>query len=170
MDFYDVITKRRSIRKYDVNKKISDETLKRVLNAARIAPSACNFQPWHFIVIKEAKTKEKMKEAYHLEWFLTAPVIIIGCVDTSVAWIRKDGVNYADVDLTIAFDHLILSASNEGLGTCWIGAFNNTKAREVLGVPENIKIVAMTPLGYPAVVPQVRPIKNMDEIIHKEKW
>ncbi|MFH1074875.1 MAG: nitroreductase family protein [Candidatus Firestonebacteria bacterium] len=171
MDFNEVIKKRKSIRKYDLTRPVSDELVNKVLETARLAPSACNLQPWHFIVIRDNKVKEEMKEVYGREWFYTAPVIIVGCTDTSVSWKRSfDKADYSQVDLAIAFDHLLLAAAGEGLGTCWIGAFNPEIARKVLGIPEKINIIAMTPLGYPAEVPAAKPRKELKEIIHEECW
>ena len=170
MEFYKVINERKSIRKYNVNKKIPDEVLDRILNAARIAPSACNIQPWHFMVIKDNKKKEKLKGAYRQDWFWTAPVIIVGCVDVNKAWIRGDGVSYAEVDLAIAMDHLILAATNEGLGTCWIGAFNEIKVKDILNIPDYIKVVAMTPLGFAAEEVKASPRKSINDIVHEETW
>jgi len=170
MDFDKVIKLRRSIRKYDITRKVPDKILNKILNTARLSPSACNIQPWHFIVVKDDKIKEKLKEAYRQEWFWTAPVIIVGCVDPNIAWKRGDGVNYGEVDLAIAMDHLILSATNEGLGTCWIGAFDEKKVKEILNIPSHIKVVAMTPLGYPAKNVPPTPRKALSEIVHKDTW
>ncbi|MEI7904323.1 MAG: nitroreductase family protein [Candidatus Firestonebacteria bacterium] len=171
MEFTKVIAERKSIRKYDMNKAVPGEVLLRVLEAARIAPSAVNFQPWHFIVIKEQAFKERLKEVYPRDWFWTAPLVVVGCVDTKSSWKRKDGKDFSEIDITIAMDHLILAATNEGLGTCWVGAFDNAKAREVLKVPEHINIVLMTPLGYPAErTAATKPRKSLEEIIHKESW
>jgi nitroreductase len=170
MDFQKAITERKSIRKYNTNKAIPEDVLIRIFEAARIAPSACNIQPSHFIVITDPAVKEQMKEVYPKDWFWTAPLIIAGCVDTKTSYKRKDGKDFSEVDLTIAMDHLILSASNEGLGTCWIGAFDNDKAREILKIPGHVNIIAMTPLGYPAEHPSERPRKNLDEILHANCW
>ena len=171
MEYFELIKKRKSIRKYDLSKPVSEELLNKVLDAARIAPSACNIQPWHFIVIRDSKVKEEMKEAYDKEWFYTAPVIIVGCVDTSASWKRSfDKFDSALVDITIAFDHLILAAANEGLGTCWIAAFNPVPAEKILKTPSNIKIAIMTPLGFPATDPAARPRKELKEIVHHDKY
>ena len=170
MEFTKVISDRKSIRKYDTAKPVPEDVLNRVLDAGRLAPSACNIQPSHFIVIKDPAVKEKLKEAYPREWFWTAPVIIVGCVDVKSAYKRKDGKDFSEVDITIAIDHLILAAENEGLGTCWIGAFDNAKSREILNVPEHVNIVAMTPIGYPAESPSARTRKRLGEIVHKDRW
>ncbi len=171
MEYTELIKKRRSIRKYDLAKPVSEELVNKVLEAARLAPSACNIQPVHLVVIRDKKIKEELKEAYGREWFYTAPVIIAGCVDVDASWKRSyDNFNSAFVDLAIAFDHLLLAAANEGLGTCWICAFNPVVAAKLLRVPSNIKVVALTPLGFPAEEPAGRPRKELKEIVHREKY
>jgi len=171
MEFQELILTRRSVRKY-LDKPVEDEKLGRVLEAARVAPSACNNQPWHFIVIRDEEMRQRLSEAYGRDWFYTAPVIICACGEPSVNFRRIDGKNYNDVDVTIAMDHLILAAAEEGLGTCWIGAFKPDVARKVLEIPEGIEPVAMTPLGYPAEPLQraAKKRKELKEIIHFEKW
>jgi nitroreductase len=164
MDFHDVIAQRRSVRAYR-DEPIDQETLGRVLEAARIAPSAANRQPWHFLVIRDAELRARLLEAYSQPWFVAAPVIVCACARPSEAWQRSDGKNYSDVDVTIAMDHLILAAAAEGLGTCWIGAFKPDRLREVLGLPDELEPVALTPLGYPAEQPEPRPRKRLEEII-----
>ena len=169
MDFYDVIKTRLSIRQYKQD-PVDDEKLARVLEAARIAPSAANRQPWHYIVVRDEATRRRLKDAYDKEWFYTAPVIICACGDTAKAWVRKDGREYRDVDVSISFDHLVLAATAEGLGTCWIAAFDPKIVSEVLGIPEGIEPLLLTPLGYPAVTAQPRERKALDEIVHWERW
>ncbi|HID11994.1 MAG TPA: nitroreductase [Candidatus Latescibacteria bacterium] len=169
MEFYEVIRKRSSIRKYQ-EKPVEEEKLQRILEAARLAPSAANRQPWHFIVVKDPKVKEELKAAYRREWFYTAPVIICACGDPSAAWVRADSVSYLDVDVAIAMEHLILAAAAEGLGTCWIGAFDEQAAKRALCVPDHIKVVAMTPLGYPAEGKRERRRRFLEEIVHYDRW
>ena len=163
MDFYDVVRRRRSIRAYR-DTPVEKEKLERVLDAARVAPTAANRQPIHFYVVREKETRRRLLEAYSQEWFAGAPVIICACARPSQAWSRMDGKSYADVDATIAMDHLILAATAEGLGTCWIGAFNPERLREVLDIPADLEPVALTPLGYPATKPAPTPRKPLDEI------
>lgn len=164
MDFYATLRKRRSIRKYRPD-AIEPEKINRILEAARIAPSAANRQPWHFFVIQTPAKREALRSAYDQDWFLSAPVIVCACARTSEAWQRSDGVNYAIVDVAIAFEHLVLAAAVEGLGTCWIGAFKPEEVRKVLDLPENMEPIAMTPLGYPAEMPSPRPRKSLDDIV-----
>jgi nitroreductase len=164
MDFYKVVEQRRSIRAYRKD-AVEEEKLERVLNAARLAPSAANRQPAHFYVIRGEALRAKMLEAYGQQWFVDAPVIICACARSSEAWVRGDGKSYADVDVTIAMDHLILAATAEGLGTCWIGAFRPDKLRAVLNLPKDLEPVALTPLGYPAAAPKPTQRKSLDEIV-----
>lgn len=169
MDIYEAIATRRSIRKYKSD-PVEEEKLNRILESARIAPSAGNRQPWHFIVVTDEQTKLRLKEAYDKEWFYEAPVIIFAGGEPSVSWTRKDGRDYKDVDVAIAFDHLVLAATAEGLGTCWIGAFDPTAAREILALPAGIEPIAFTPLGYPDEAPEARERKPLDQIVRYNKW
>ena len=167
MEFLDIVKKRYSTRSY-LDKKVEDEKLLTVLEAGRLAPSACNIQPWHIVVLREKSSIEAMKPVYGREWFVSAPVIIAVCVDTAAAWKRRDGAQYALVDAAIVMDHMILQAAELGLGTCWIGAFDEAAAASVLGLPAHIKPVALTPVGYPAGQCPVKQRKTLEEIIHWE--
>ena len=164
MDYYEVIRKRRSIRAYQ-NRDVEEDKLKRILEAARIAPSAGNIQPWRFVAIRKDEVKQKLKAAYARPWFWTAPVVICACGIMSEAWKRSDGKTYLDVDVAIAMDHLILAATAEGLGTCWIGAFDPTEVKRILHLPAGIEPIALTPLGYPAESPEPKPRKPWEEVI-----
>lgn len=169
MEFYEVLKKRRSIRKYKTL-PVEQDKLDRILGAARIAPSAKNLQPWHFIVIKDEGIKLRLKEAYGQDWFVNAPVIVCVCGEPAKAWIRRDGKSYLDVDIAITFEHLILAAAAEELGTCWIGAFDPAAVKRVLGLPGGIEPIAMTPLGYPDEAPRPFLRKSMAEIVRKDTW
>lgn len=169
MDFYEVINKRYSVRKYK-NQPVEEPKLNRVLESARIAPSAANRQPLYFIIIKDENRIRSLKKAYDRDWFYTAPIVVCACGEPSKTWIRKDGKNYNDVDVAIAMDHLILAATAEGLGTCWIGAFDCKAVKEILELPRGIEPIAMTPLGYPADYPSPKTRKSLPEIMHHEKW
>ena len=163
MEVMEAIRTRRSIRAYKPD-PIPEDVLMQVLEAARLAPSAGNRQPWLFVVVRDQQVKERLREAYGAEWFYKAPVIICACGFPEKAWTRSDGKNYVDVDVTIAMDHLILEAWEQGLGTCWIGAFDAQKVKEILELPEGCEPIAMTPLGYPAEEPGPRPRKSLEEI------
>ncbi|MBN1348482.1 nitroreductase family protein [candidate division KSB1 bacterium] len=169
MEFTKLIQARYSVRAYE-SRQVEKEKLAKVLDAARLAPTAANRQPFRFIVIETKGRESKLKQIYSAKWFYTAPIVICACAISEKAWTRGDGINYAFVDTTIAMDHLILAAAELGLGTCWIAAFKPEAAREVLGLPENVDVVAFTPLGYPADQPGNKWRKDLSEIVCYEKW
>ena len=170
--FLDLAEKRRSVRAYKPD-PVPDEMLQQVLEAGRLAPSACNKQPWRFLVIRGETGRRALGTAYAREWFWKAPVVIAVCILPQEAWVRSyDGKNYAMVDGAIALDHMTLAAAELGLGTCWIGAFDPAAAREILGLPDGVEIVGMTPLGFPDVEPNPRPRSRrpLGETVMKERW
>ncbi|MBS7615256.1 nitroreductase family protein [Candidatus Bathyarchaeota archaeon] len=161
MDFMEVVKTRRSIRRYKPD-SVPDEILNQILEAARLAPSAGHRQPWHFIVVKNPETKKQLGIS---SWAVEAPVVIVGCGDAGVS------PTLHMVDLAIAFEHLVLAATNFGLGTCWIGKLGiDETIKKVLRIPEHVKVVAVTPLGYPAETPSPKARKSMSEIVHYEKF
>ena len=166
MDFYEVIKTRRSIRKYQ-DRPVEEDKVQRILEAARVAPSAANRQPWQFIVVRTEKIKKEFQRAYNRNWFWQAPLVICACGREKEAWRRSDGKTYVDVDVAIAMDHLILAATAEGLGTCWIGAFNPSEVRRILNFPDELEPIALTPLGYPASSPKPTYRKPLEEIVKK---
>lgn len=147
--FLDLAKKRFSCRHY-LDKEVESEKIHQILEAARIAPSASNKQPWFFYVVQKDKTLlSKVHQAYHREWFNNANVVIIACADYSQAWVRDcDGKNHADVDVSIAIDHITLAATDLGLATCWICNFEVNKIIEIFNLPENIKPIALIPIAY----------------------
>jgi len=149
MEFLELIKKRYSVRAYK-STPVEEEKLQKVLEAAILAPTAANKQPFRLIVLKTAGREADLRRVYGRDWFVRAPLVICACAVKGESWVRRDGKNYADVDTTIAFDHLILAAHNLGLGTCWIAAFDPAAAREVLKLPAELEPIAFTPLGYPA--------------------
>ncbi len=169
MTFLELAEKRTSIRSY-TDQAVDDEKLNSVLEAGRLAPSACNIQPFHIIVIQRAETKEKLRDAYNNEWFIKAPVILAVCAEPAKAWKRGDGMNYCNVDAAIAMDHITLAAADMGLGTCWIGAFKPDKARQALCLPDGIEPVAMTPLGYTNQNRNATKRKELNQLIHYEQY
>jgi len=169
MEFLDLIKKRYSVRSYQ-SKAVEDEKLKIILNAARLAPTAVNKQSFNLVVVRTAGKKDELKRVYHADWFSEAPIVIYACAIPSEAWTRRDGKKYVDVDTTIAMDHLILAATDLGLGTCWIAAFNAQAAREVLKLPEGVEPLLFTPLGYPADAPVTKTRKKLDELVSYEHW
>ena len=157
MSFLDLVKKRRSVRKYSA-KPVSRETIDRCLEAARLAPSACNSQPWSFIVVDDAKLKGELDKTfsgiYSMNSFAkSAPVFIVVITERSNYVARLGGyfksIQYSLLDIGIACEHLILQAAEEGLGTCWLGWFNESAVKKVLGLPKNKKVDIIISMGYP---------------------
>jgi nitroreductase len=174
MNFLELAKNRYSSRDY-LNKPVDDNTLFSVTEAARIAPSAANKQPWHFIAVRQKEGLEKLHSAYKGAWLKTAPLILICCADTESAWVRKsDGKNHADIDLAIAVDHITLQATYEGLATCWICAFDAQKVQKDFNLPEAVEPVALLPLGYPSdncdTERHGSQRNKIGEILRFEKW
>lgn len=169
MSFLDLASRRCSVRGYKPD-PIPDEVLQQVLEAARLAPTAANRQPFRLLVIHTAGRQEELRRIYGRDWFVSAPIVIGICALPDKAWVRSDGKNYADVDVAIVMDHLILAATDAGLGTCWIGAFNPAAAKEVLGLPEGVEPVAFTPLGYPNAEPRPKQRLSLEELVHYKRW
>lgn len=171
MSVLQLIKRRRSIRKYKPN-QVERDKLERILEAGRLAPSAANRQPWHFIAVTDPEHVATLRASYAKPWEVTAPAILAVCIEPSKSWVRKkDGEEFWKVDAAIALQNMVLCAAEEGLGTCWIASFDEEDARKVLGVPNDVRVVAMTPLGYPDEVKgEVTERKDLKEIVHYEKW
>ena len=169
MNFNELIKKRYSVRAYKSD-CVEEEKLQQVLEAARLAPTAANRQPFQFIVIHTKGKEAELKRIYEPDWFTQPPLIICVCATPAQAWSRIDKKNYSEVDATIAMDHLILAAADLGLGTCWIAAFNPAAARQVLGLPDNVEPIAFTPLGYPADEPREKRRKPLSQLLRYERW
>jgi len=152
---FEVIKHRRSIRKYKPT-PVPEELLNRILEAARIAPSATNRQPWHFIIVKNPEVKRKLDIP---RWAKEAPIIIVGCADPRIS--PRTHI----IDTSIAFQHIILAATSLGLGSCWIGKLGaDQKIKEVLNIPPHIKVIAVTPIGFAAEKPPPKGRKHIGEI------
>lgn len=150
VSIHEIIKNRRSVRQYS-SKPISDKVLKRLKNALRFAPSACNLQPRKFIFITDDNLKTKLSGIANNQSFIAeAPLVIVACGYLDKAYKEMGGYkNSVDIDVAIALDHLTLAAASEGIGTCWIGDFNEEQVKHLLGVPKNVAITAMMPVGYP---------------------
>lgn len=150
MDVLTAIKTRRSVRSYS-SRPIPPDVLERMRQALRFAPSACNYQPWRFIFVTDNELRRKVAEAAnHQLWMADAPITVVGCGFPEQAYKTVGGYgNSVEIDVAIALDHLTLAAVAEGLGTCWIAAFSEEKVKRLLEVPQPVKVVAMTPLGYP---------------------
>jgi len=169
MEFQELIEKRYSVRAYKPD-PIPEQELAGILEVARLAPTAANRQPVQLVVIHTAGREEELAQIYGRDWFVQAPVVICACGCVADTWVRSDGKSYNDVDVAIVMDHLILAATNYGLGTCWIGAFDAAAARRVLGLPEGVEPVAFTPLGYAAGSPRSKTRKPLSELVRYERW
>jgi len=170
MEFYEVVERRRCIRAY-ADRPVPADVLERILNAARLAPSARNLQPWKFVVVADPQRRRQLAEASRGQTFVgTAPVVIAG-VATEPDHVMSCDVPAYPVNLGIAMEHIALAATAEGLGVCWIGAFEQDKVREILGVPEQYKVVQLMPLGFPAgQLPAGRPRKALADIVSYEQF
>lgn len=171
MSFSKLILDRYSVRAY-LPDPIDEAILRQVLEAGRLAPTAANKQPIHVIVIHTAGRETELKRIYGAEWFTRAPLVLAVCGVEAVGWSRTrfDGKTYLQVDAAIVMDHMVLAATELGLGTCWIAAFDPQAAREVLALPEGVEPILLTPLGYPASAPGSKNRKPLSELVHYEHW
>jgi nitroreductase len=169
MDVSEAISTRRSVRSYK-NQDIDDETLAKIIEAGRLAPSASNAQQWKFIVVKDPTTRVKLAEAASQQAFVgEAPVIIVACA-TGAESFMSCGQPRLTVDLSIAMSFMILQATELGLGTCWIGAFDEGDVKSILGIPEDMRVVAISPLGYSSMATRPKPRKIMAEVVCYDRY
>lgn len=171
MEFFEAIKSRRSIRKYKPD-RLEKGDLEKVLEAARLAPSAKNLQPYKFILVDDRTIISGLVGACRNQTFIgEAPLVIVMCVNPAEASGTLGGrENSAYVDAAIAMEHLVLAATALGLGACWIGSFSEEKVREVLDVPGDWRVVAVTPIGKPAEKPAARPKKSKSELFFLNAW
>ena len=164
MNVLDAIRERRSVRAYKPQ-AVPDESLTRVLEAARLAPSANNRQDYMFVVVKDATKREKLVNAAGDQGFVGEAPVVIVAVSLNPERIMSCEVPAYAVDLAIAVDHMTLAAVEEGLGTCWIGAFSQKKVKEILGIPDERKVLTVLPLGYPDDMPRIKIRKSINELV-----
>jgi len=169
MEFKDLIRKRVSVRGYKPD-PVPDDLLNYVLEAACVAPTAANQQPFQLVVVHTQGREEQLNRIYHRDWFVQAPLLISACMLPSAAWTREDNKNYGDVDIAIVMDHLTLAAADVGLGTCWVANFNVQATRELLGLPEDVFPVIWTPLGYPTDAGRPKVRKPVSDLVRYEHW
>jgi len=167
----DLIEKRKSIRSYKPQ-DVEEEKLNYILQAFRKAPSAKNLQPWKLIIVKDKKKISDLAIACNNQTFLSeAPILIVACAKEDEAYGVMGGyMNSYSVDIALALEHLILAATEKGLGTCWIGAFKEKLVKDLLDVPDNVRVVAITPVGYPAVEGRTRGRKPISKIVCYDKY
>ncbi len=169
MDVFTAIRQRCSVRAYKTT-EVEEDKLKKILEAARLSPSASNRQDWKFIVVKNKETPKKLaKAAFGQSFIAEAPIVIVACGTEPKATLAC-GQSAHTVDVSIAFAYMILQAYELGLGTCWIGAFSEEQVKKILGIPEHIRVVAMTPLGYPDQPLSEKSRKSLDQIVCYEKY
>lgn len=171
MSILNVIKQRRSVRRYKAD-PIPDDVLRRVLEAARFSPSGKNLQPWKFILVQDESLKQSLVDASVRQSFIAeAPVVVVACGFPDRCYSRMG--NYMKswaVDVAIAFEHMVLQAQEEGLGTCWIGAFEEKDVKSLLNVPDGVRVLALTPLGYPDENPVSRGRKSLEDIVSYDSY
>ena len=164
VDVFEAIRTRRSIRKFRP-KPIPDEKLEMILEAGRLAPSAGNRQPWRFVAVKDPERKRSLAKAADNQMFIADAGVIIAALgdsETSPRWFRQD--------IMIAVEHMVLAATALGYGTCWIGAFSEDEVKRLLRIPEELKVIALLPMGFPDEAPVPRERKKVKEIVFLEKY
>lgn len=174
MSFLRLVRKRKSIRKYS-SQPVPRQVIDRCLEAARLSPSACNSQPWSFIVVDNQELKNNLARRafsgiYSINSFAKEAAVLIVVVSEPSTYIARlggylRGVQYSLIDIGIACEHLILQATEEGLGTCWLGWFNEKEVKKILNIPANKKVDVIISMGYPESLKlKEKPRKRLDEI------
>lgn len=170
MNFVELAERRRSVRAYTPD-PVADADLRQVLEAARLAPTAANRQPFRVLVLKTAGREASLKRIYRQDWFIQAPLALVVCGIREEGWVRStDQQSYLYVDAAIVMDHIALAAADLGLGTCWIGAFDPAAAREELNLPYGVIPIIFSPLGHPADNPTLKKRKALEVLVKYEQW
>jgi nitroreductase len=173
LDVFEAIKNRRSVRAY-TNKEVSEEDIGRLIEAAMVAPSAGNIQPWEFVIVKNAETKRRLSDAALRQTFIEeAPVVIVVCGDVArSSWgYGSRGMSlYCLQDTAAATENMLLAAQALGLATCWVGAFYEDEVAKIINAPRNMRPVAIVPVGHPAEKPSARRKRPITEIVHYEKF
>ena len=170
MEVMEAIKGRQSVRAYEP-REVEEEKLLRILEAGRLSPSASNRQERRFVVVKDADRRKLLSEAAKNQKFVAeAPVVIVACAAVDTDYVMACGQLAYPIDTAIAVDHMTLQAVEEGLGTCWIGAFDEERVKEILNIPEEVRVVSLLPIGYPADVSRPKSRMGLDEIVMQEKW
>lgn len=159
-----MIKTRRSVRKYKPH-PISDKELTMIFEAARLAPSAANRQPWRFVVVRDSERKKELAKVANNQMFLADAAVIVAAVgdpEVSKRWFEKD--------VMIAVEHMALAAAAMGYGTCWIGAFTESEVKKLLCIPEGMTVVALMPIGVPEETPPPRQRKELSEIFFEDEY
>jgi len=170
VDVYEAIIKRKSVRAFK-DKDVPEEMISRLLEAARLAPSASNRQEWRFIVVRDPATRKQLSKAAMGQKFVgEAPVVLACCAETD-GHVMACGQLCYPINVAIAIDHITLCATADGLGTCWIGAFDESQVKEILGLPPQIRVIGLLPVGYPKDPSSVKKDRLLlKEIVKYERW
>lgn len=163
MEFYETVKKRRSIRGYKSD-PVPEAALRRIGEAVRLAPSACNLQPWKFRVVTNPELRAAICAVYTREWLAEAPAIVVALGNSEACWKRLEGKPIIDMDIGIVMEHLVLAAAAEGLGTCWVCAYDVNRMNHALNIIPPWSVYAISPLGYASVEPAKLDRKSHDEI------
>jgi nitroreductase len=178
----DEIVSRRSIRNYIFDKPVEEEKINVIIESARLAPSGSNTQPWHFIIVKSHETRQRIAEISHNQKWMNSAPVFIACVADIRCRITDDVEITLDEnspefelkqiirDTSIAIEHLVLSAENLGLSTCWVAWYTQNQIRPILNIPSDKYVVAVITLGYTNESPKARPRKKIEDIVHYENW
>ena len=170
MDVFQAIEARRSVRAY-LDRPVGEDVIERVLDAARRAPSARNAQEWRFVVVTDRDVRQRIAAEAARQPFIGTAGVLLACCAVTDGRIMRCGQAAYPIDVAIAMDHLSLAAAALGLGTCWIGSFDEEIVRRILGIQQGVRVVQLMPLGYPAdqaPVPKTR--LSLPEIVHRERW
>ncbi len=170
MSVMDAIKTRKSVRSF-LDQSVEDEKLRTILEAGRLAPSASNRQEWRYVIVRDRETRKKLAEAANWQTFVgEAPVVIVACAETD-NHVMDCGQLCYPIDVAISLDHMTLVAAELGLGTCWIGAFNEEKVKKILDIPEEVRVIELMPLGYPVdPTPKIKNRLPLNMIVKYERW
>ncbi len=169
MTVWEAIQKRFSVRQYQ-ERPVESEKLDRVLEAARLAPSAGNRQEWRFVVVTDADMRSALVAAANGQRFVGEAAVVIAACAVGTDHVMPCGQPSYPIDVAIALEHIALQATEEGLGTCWIGAFNEDRVKELLSIPESVRVVELMTLGYPAISGGAKDRLQQQEIVMYEGW
>ncbi len=169
MNVFDAINERYSVRKYQ-DKPVEEEKLARIFEAARLAPSANNYQEWRFVAVRDAQTRQAIMKAAKNQRFVGEAPVVVACCAVTDNHVMTCGQLCYPIDVAIAIDHITLQAVEEGLGTCWIGAFYEDQVKEILGIPKEVRVVDLLTLGYPADRKRSKNRLPLETILMHERW
>lgn len=164
MTFLELVNQRYSCRNY-LSKDVEQSKLNYIMECVRMAPSACNRQPWQFRMVSTDTDRKKLYQCYNREWFATAPVVVIASIKHDEEWVRADDKRHGDIDIAIAVEHLCLAATEQGLATCWVCNFETTLCKQLFSLGANEEPAVLIPLGYPADSLQPKKRKTIEDIV-----